>query len=53
MAKRHRQDAIDSKRYSIYCTYEMSNVIYVDIIKVALFTVTSDPFIKVSNDLSL
>jgi hypothetical protein len=30
----------------------MSNVKYVNIIKVALFKVTSDPFIKVANDLS-
>jgi hypothetical protein len=28
----------------------MSNVRYVNIIKVALFKVTSDPFIKVAND---
>jgi hypothetical protein len=31
----------------------MSNVRYVNIIKVALFKVTSDPFIKVASDLSL
>ena len=31
----------------------MSIVRYVNIIKVALFNVTSDPFIKVANDLSL
>jgi hypothetical protein len=31
----------------------MSNVEYVNIIKVALFKVTSNPFIKVANDLSL
>ena len=31
----------------------MSNVRYVNIIKVTLFKVTSDPFIKVANDLSL
>ena len=34
-------------------TYEMRNVKYVSIIKLALFKVTSDPFIKVANDLSL
>jgi hypothetical protein len=31
----------------------MSNVGFVNIIKVALFKVTSDPFIKVANDFSL
>ena len=51
--ERHRQGAIDGIRYSIYIQYEMSNVRYVNIIKVALFKVTSDPFIKVANDLSL
>jgi hypothetical protein len=45
MAKWHRQDAIGGIKYSIY-TYEMSNVGYVNIIKVALFKVTSDTFIK-------
>ena len=55
MAERHRQDAVDDMKYSIYCTYDMSKVRYVNIIKVALFKValfkvTSDPFIKVSSD---
>jgi hypothetical protein len=36
MTERHRQDAIDGMKYSIYCTYEMSNARYVNIIKVAL-----------------
>ena len=31
----------------------MSNVRYVNIIKVALFKVTSDPFIKVASDMSM
>ena len=31
----------------------MSNVKYVNIIKVALFKVTSDPFIQVASDMSL
>jgi hypothetical protein len=31
----------------------MGNVRYANIIKVALFKVTNDPFIKVANDLSL
>jgi hypothetical protein len=31
----------------------MSNASYVNIIKVALFKVTSDPFFKVANDLSM
>ena len=31
----------------------MSNVRYIDIIKVALFKVTSDPFVKVASDLSI
>ena len=45
MAVRHRQDAIDV--YILYfIPYEMSNVGYVNIIKVALFKVTSDTFIK-------
>ena len=44
MAMCHRQDAVDGIEYSIYCTYEMSNVGHVDIIKVALFKVTSDTF---------
>ena len=39
------QDAVDGIEYCIY-TYEMSNVGYVDIIKVALFKVTSDTFIE-------
>ena len=39
MAVRHRQDGIGT----VY-TYEMSNVGYVDIIKVALIKVTSDTF---------
>ena len=43
MAERHRQGAI------VY-TYDMSNVRYVNIIEVALFKVTSDPFIKVASD---
>ena len=43
MTERHRQDAIDGIKYSIY-TYEMSNSRYVNIIKV-----TSDPFIKVAS----
>ena len=34
-------------------TYEMGNVRYVNVIKVALFKVTSNQFIKVANDLSL
>ena len=42
MTERHRQD-----------TYGMSNARYVNMIKVALFKVTSDPFIEVANDLSL
>ena len=46
MAKRQGQDAVDGIEYSIYCTYAMSNVGYVDIIKVLLFKVTSDTFIK-------
>ena len=46
MAMRHRQDAIDGIKDSIYCTYEMSNVGYVNIIKVALFKVTCDTIIK-------
>ena len=34
-------------------TCDMSNVRCVNIIKVALFKVTSDPFLKVANDSSL
>ena len=48
MAKLHRHSAIDGLKYSITC--DMSNVRYVNIIKVALFKVTSDPFIKVASD---
>jgi hypothetical protein len=44
MTERHRQDAKDGIKYSVY-TYEMSNTRYVNIIKV-----TSDLFIKVAND---
>ena len=44
MAEQHWQDAIDGTVY----TYEY--VRYVNIIKVALFKVTSHPFIKVAND---
>ena len=55
MAERHRQGAIDGREYSVY-TYDMSNIRYVNIIKVALFKVmlfkvTSDPFLKVASDL--
>ena len=60
MAERHRQGAVDGIKYSsvqwlglnIVYTCDMSNIRYVYIIKVtlfrvALFKVTSDPFIKV------
>ena len=50
MAKQHRQGAIDGIKYSIHSTYYMSIVKYVNIIKVALFNVPSDPFIKVASD---
>jgi hypothetical protein len=50
MTQGHRQDAIDGIKYSVYIQYEMSNGRYVNIIKVALFKVTSDPFFKVAND---
>ena len=48
MAERHRHGAIDGIKYN---TYEMSNVRYVNMIKVALFKVelfkeTSDPFVN-------
>ena len=36
MNERRRQDAVDGIKYSIYIQYEMSNVRYVNIIKVAL-----------------
>ena len=45
MAEHHRQDAV--------YTYEMSIVRYVNIIKVALFKMPRDPFIKVANEWSL
>ena len=44
------QVAIDGIKYN---TCEMSNVRYVNIIKVPLFKVTNDQFIEVANDLSL
>jgi hypothetical protein len=52
MTEQHRQDAIDGVN-TVY-TCEMSNVIYVNMIKVplfnvALFKVTSDPFIEVAS----
>ena len=55
MVERHRQDTIDGIKYSIYSTCDMSNVRYVNIIKVvlfrvALYKVTSDPVIKVASD---
>ena len=42
------QDAVDGIEYSTVYTYEMSNVGYVNIIKVDLFKVTSDTFINLS-----
>jgi hypothetical protein len=36
MTEPHRQDAIDGIKYSIYCTYEMSNARYANIVKMAL-----------------
>ena len=49
MAEGHRQGA--TRRYKIqYDSYDMSNVRYVNIIKVALYKVTSDPFVKVASD---
>ena len=45
LPERHRQDPIDGK--------EMSNVRYANIIKEALFKVTSDQFNTVVSDMSL
>ena len=50
MAERHKHGAVDGIKYNIYSPCDMSNVRYVNIIKVALFKVTSDLFIKVSSD---
>ena len=41
-----RQGAVDVIKYSVYTCDDR----YVNIIKVALYKVTSDPFIKVSSD---
>jgi hypothetical protein len=49
MPDRHRQGAIN-RWYKIQCTCDMSNVRYVNNIKVALFRVTCDPFIEVASD---
>ena len=44
MTERHAYKMV----YNTVSAYEMSNVRYVNIIKVALFKVTSDPFMKVA-----
>ena len=47
MAERHRQGAIDG------ITFHNVSIIQVALFKVALYKVTSDPFIKVASDLGL